>query len=172
MRYKIGEAVTVDYIALKRTTGLTNLKMQVFDEAGIEFAGSPITMIEVIAGTGENDLGLYTADFTPDAVGRWRIRIESATNKDDLSKIFQIQVTKEDDIKTVVDSIEGKVDNLDLDIIDVKTVVDSTEGKVDNLDADVIAVAGQITDVKVQTQSIEDKIDAIDLQIDSGGYIL
>lgn len=179
MRYKVGETLTVDYVALKRKTGLTNLKMQVWDEAGVEFAGSPITMIEVIAGTGETDLGLYTANFTPDAVGRWRIRIESATNKDDLSKIFEIQATKEDDIKSAVDNLDGdvvtldgkvvaldgKVDNLDADVVAVA-------GQITNLDADVVAVAGQITDVKSQTQSIEDKIDAIDLEIDTGGYVL
>jgi hypothetical protein len=179
MRYKAGEALKVNYIALKKTLGLVDLTMQVYDEAGVEFTGSPFTMTEVIAPTEDGGIGLYTATFTPDAVGQWRVRIQSPTNGDDISKIFEVQLTKEDDIKAQTQSIEDKVDNLDSDVAAVKGVVDQAVLDIANLDGDIVAVAGQITNldgdvvaVKAQTQSIEDKVDAIDLQISSGGYIL
>jgi len=193
MRYKAGDVLKVNYIALKRTTGLIDLEMQVYDEAGIEFVGSPFTMVEIVAPTEDGCIGLYQGTFTPDAVGQWIIRIQSATNGDDISKIFEVQLTKEDDIKTQTQAIEGKLDtailniaNLDGDIVAVAAQITNLDGdvaavagQITNLDGDVAAVAGQVTNldadvvlVKAQTQSIENKIDAIDLQISSGGYIL
>ena len=193
--YKKNEPIKVNYIALKKTTGLVDVLMQVYDENGVAF-GSPITMTEVVAGSGENPLGLYQGSFTPDENGQWRIRIESATNGDDISKVFEVGKYKLDDIKDQTQDIEDKIDiidgNVDLiktetdkipaiktetdkiqtidDNVDsVKTTVEATDGKVDAIKAKTDNLPA---DTATQLDDIEDKIDDIDTQINPGGYIL
>jgi hypothetical protein len=39
--------------------------------------------------------GIYTASFVPDEVGQWRIRITSVINKDNYSKIYEIDENTE-----------------------------------------------------------------------------
>jgi hypothetical protein len=191
MDYKKNEALQVNYIALKKTTGLTDVKMRVYNPADVLV--NEYTMVEVAASSGDASLGLYRKSFTPTTDGQWIVRIESIVNGDDISKIFEIGNYNLDDVKAQTQSIEDKEDIIDgnvdqalLDVAAVKGVVDSTEGKVDQTLLDVAAVKGvvdstetkvdgvviDIAAVKAQTQSIEDKVDTIDLQINAGGYIL
>ena len=156
MIYKKDEAIKVNYLALKKTIGLTDVEMQIYNPSDTLITTA--TMVEEVSETGENDLGLYRSSFTPTSSGQWRIRIQSATNGDDISKIFEIGNYKLDDLQTQLVTIDGKIDNLDDDVVDVKGVVDSTEGKVDGLVIDVAAV--------------KSVVDSIDLQINPGGYIL
>jgi len=158
MKYKLNTVIKVNYTALHRAASLVDLDMKVYDEAGVLF--STVTLTE-ISGSG----GIYYGSFTPDAIGQWRIRIQSVTNLDDIQKIFEISTSDIDEVKLQTQSIEDKIDTIDgnvsqslLDIAAVKDVVDSTEGKVDTVILDVAAVKGVV--------------DAIDLQISSGGYIL
>ena len=147
---KKNEEFRVNYIAIGKTTGLTDLTLTVYDEGGIAF-GAPIVMAEDAG-------GLYHGSFTPDAAGQWRITISSVVNHDDLQKVYDVVLATTDDVKTQTQSIEDKVDTID--------------GNVSQVLLDVAAV-------KLQTQSIEDKVDdvktvvdSIDLQINVGGYIL
>jgi len=198
MGYKKNEALQVNYIALKKTTGLTDVKMRVYNTADVLI--NEYTMIEVAASSGDAALGLYRKSFTPTTDGQWRVRIESVINGDDISKIFEIGNFKLDDIETivadidgnvdqalldiaavkgVVDSTEGKVDQAILDVAAVKGVVDSTEGKVDQTILDVAAVKGVVdsTEGKVDQSlldiaAVKGVVDNIDLQVNAGGYIL
>jgi hypothetical protein len=188
-RYKKNEAIKVNYIVIKKTTGLTDVLMHVYDEAGVELGSglSPVAMTEIV-GAG----GLYYGSFTPDANGQWRIRIQSAVNGDDVQRVFEVGNYKLDDVKDQTQDIEDKVDIIDGNVDLVKTETDKipsikTEtNKIqtidDNVDTIIIDVAAvkvvvdstetKVDNIKIQTQSIEDKIDDIDLQIDKGGYIL
>lgn len=149
--YKKNDALKVNYIALNKTTGLTDVSMAVYDEVGGLF--STVTMTEVV-GAG----GLYQGSFTPDESGQWRVRITSATNLDDISKIFEIGNYKLDDVKDQTQDIEDKIDIIDGNVTSIKSTVETTDGKVDTIITDVAAVKAVV--------------DAIELQINPGGYIL
>lgn len=166
MTYRVGNAIKVNYVALKRTTGLTDLYMRIYDKDGNELGSglSPVLMTEVV-GAG----GLYQASFTPDAVGQWRIRILSATNGDDISKVFEIEPYNLSDIEDHLEDLEDKLDFIDGNVTSVKNTVESTATKVDaiktktdNLPADTAA----------ELNYIKNKVDSIDAQINFGGYIL
>ena len=157
MRYKVGVPLRIDYIALKKTIGLIDVVLRVWDEAGVEF-GAPIVMTEIVAPTADVSLGLYTGVFTPDAVGQWRVRIQSATNGDDISKLFETQLTSEDDIKVQTQSIEDKVDAS-------KLVIDATKGVVD-------ATKLVVDATKLVVDNIKTVVDDIHNEITTGGYII
>ena len=169
MKYKVNTAIKVNYTALHHTASLIDLAMKVYDEAGVLFG--TVTLTEIV-GSG----GVYYGSFTPDAIGQWRIRIQSVTNLDDVQKVFEISTSDIDEVKLQTQSIEDKIDTIDgnvsqalLDIDAVKDVVDSIEGKVDTIQGKTDNLP---VDTATQLNTIESKIDAIDLQIDKGGYIL
>lgn len=151
---KLNEANKVIYIALNKTTGLTDLKLQPYDEAGVAF-GVPIVFSELANGA-------YEASFTPDAVGVWRVRVSSATNNDDAVKTFNVIASKLDDVKTVVDSVETKVDTIDTVVDATKVVADSVETKVDTIDTVVDAV--KVETDKIQT--VDDNVDSVISKVD------
>jgi hypothetical protein len=150
-RYKKNVAIKINYIAIKKTTGLTDVEMKVYDEAGGLF--STVTMTE-LGGAG----ALYYGSFTPDAVGQWRIRIQSATNLDDYQKVFEVGNYNVDDVKDQLDTVEGKVDVIDGNVTSIKSTVETTDGKVDDLQSDVTSIKGTV--------------ESLDIQINPGGYIL
>lgn len=158
-RYKKNEAIKVNYIVIKKTTGLTDVVMHVYDEAGVELGSglSPVAMTEIVGGG-----GLYYGSFTPDANGQWRIRIQSTVNGDDVQRVFEVGDYKLDDVKGQTQDIEDKVDVIDGNVTAIDGKVDDIKAKTENLPADTAS----------ELQDIKDKIDAVDLQIDKGGYIL
>jgi len=147
--YKKGEVLKVNYLALKKTAGLTDVTMYVYNPSDVLV--NTVVMTEVVAESGMDALGLYRGSFTPALEGQYRVRIESATNGDDISKVFEIGNFKLDDLDAQLVTIDGKVDNLDADVVAVKGVVDATKLVVD---------ATKIV------------VDSIDAQISQGGYIL
>ncbi len=188
MRYKKNVAIKVNYTALNKTGSLTDVTMYVFDEAGALF--DTVVMTELVEGSGFPESGIYYGSFTPDTKGQWRIRIISATNGDDIGKIFEVGDYDTDDVKSQLDTVEGKVDTIDgvvdsiegkVDIIDgnldsVKSTVESTEGKVDIIDANLDAVKTKTDNLPADTAAeityMKNKLDSLDTQINPGGYIL
>lgn len=175
MGYKKNVAIKVNYVALHRTTGLTDLEMHFYDEAGVEVPiTSPVTMTEIVGGN-----GAYYGSFTPDAKGQWRIRIQSATNNDDIQKVFEISDSDADEIKLQTQSIEDKTDIIDgnvdqtlLDIAAVKTQTQSIEDKADIIDGNVDQTLLDIAAAKAVIDATKVVVDSIDDQISTGGYIL
>lgn len=153
MDYKKNSTIKVNYIALNKTTGLTDVTMYVYDELGALF--TTVVMTELIEGSGVDPSGLYYGSFTPDEKGQWRVRIQSDTNGDDIQRVFEIGNYDVDDVKTQTQDIEDKVDTIDGNIDAIKT-------KTDNLPADT---SSEITYMK-------NKLDSLDTQINPGGYIL
>jgi len=68
--YKINTAIDVVYGAVGAKIGLSDLVLIATNPSGND--QTPITMVEI-------DNGLYKAAFTPNVVGRWRIRVTSIT---------------------------------------------------------------------------------------------
>jgi hypothetical protein len=88
MNYNKDSVVKVNYSVLHQSTGITDVTMQVFDETNALF--TTIIMAEIVGSP-----GIYMASFVPDEVGQWRIRITSVVNKDNYSKIYEIDENTE-----------------------------------------------------------------------------
>jgi len=165
MGYKKNVAIKVNYVALHRTAGLTDLDMKVYDEAGVLFA--TVTLTEIVGGG-----GAYYGSFTPDEKGQWRIRIQSATNHDDVQKVFEISNNDVDDVKSQLDTVEGKIDVIDGNVTSIKGTVETTDGKVDTVITDVAAVKGVVDSTETKVDGMITKLQDIDDQISTGGYIM
>lgn len=172
----IGQEHKIIYVALGKTTGLTDLLLQPYDELGAAF-GSPIAFTELVNGA-------YEASFTPDAEGIWRVRVSSVSNLDDAIKTIEVVAVEldmvaeaVDEVKTVVDAIKIETDKIQVvdDNVDaVKVVVDATAAKVDiikaktdNLPADT---AQELTDIDSGIAQVQTDIDIIKTGIKTGGY--
>lgn len=169
MRYKKNVAIKVNYVALHRTTGLTDLNMHIYDETGAELGSgfSPILMTEIVGGG-----GAYYAVFTPDAKGQWRIRIQSATNHDDIQKVFEVGDYDVDDVKAQTQSIEDKTDIIDGNVDLIKLETDKIQTIDDNVDAIKTKTDNLPADTAAELTEIDNKLQTIDDQISTGGYIL
>jgi len=163
--YKKGEVLKVNYLALKKTEGLTDVTMYVYNPSDVLV--NTVVMTEVVAESGMDALGLYRGSFTPALEGQYRVRIESATNGDDISKVFEIGNFKLDDLDAQLVTIDGKIDNLDADVVAVKGVVDSTEGKVDGLVVDVAAVKGVVDGIVTDVAAVKGVVDTTDGKVDN-----
>jgi hypothetical protein len=70
MQYKINESIIVRYLAIDNEEGLTDLLLTPTNPSGVD--QTPIAFTEI----GD---GLYTATFTPNALGWWLVRVTSAS---------------------------------------------------------------------------------------------
>ena len=84
--YKVGEVIEVTYQSTKVTSGLTDVTMEIFDETGAKDGTNFPDVVMAEIGT----TGRYKGSFTPDAVGKWRIMIDSPTKKGQLVKDFDV----------------------------------------------------------------------------------
>jgi len=113
--YKLNESITVTYQAAGGTTGLSDVTMQIYDESGaLDGVNFPdVTMTEV------GSSGRYEGSFTPDAVGVWRVVINSTTKPGQVVKQFDV-------VSHNIDSIGGAVGGLnDVSAADVNAEVDT-----------------------------------------------
>jgi methyl-accepting chemotaxis protein len=177
--YKKDVAITVMYVALMKTTGLTDVQMKVYDEAGGLF--STVTLTEVVSNG-----GLYMGSFTPDAEGSWRTRIQSAINKDDVQRLFEVNLVGIDDVNTLVTTIDGNVTSIKgtvestaSDVTSIKGTVESTasdvtsvKGTVESTASDVTSIKGTVESTASDVTSIKGTVEDIAAEITTGGYIL
>ena len=158
--YKKNETLTANYVALNKTAYLVDVTMRVYNPS--DSLVSTVVMTEVIAESGMAVLGLYRAPFIPNVDGQWRIRITSAVNGDDISKVFEIGNYKLDDIKDQTQDIEDKIDILDNNVDTINTNVSEIKIKTDNLPVDTAS----------EISTIQSKLDDIAASVNFGGYIL
>jgi len=167
--YKKNTAIQLAYRPINYTTGLTDITVKVYDEAGVLF--STTTMTEVV-GRG----GFYTDSFTPDAVGQWVARITSATNLDDVTKCFEVKLHDADDVDLHVQDVEDKIDIIDSNVDLIKIETDKIQTIDDNVDlikteTDKIQTIDDNVDlIKTETdkiQTIDDNVDLIKTKTDN-----
>jgi hypothetical protein len=189
-RYKKGEALQVNYLALKKTTGLTDVTMYVYNPS--DTLVNTVVMTEVVAPSGMDALGLYRGSFTPALDGQYRVRIQSAVNGDDISKVFEIGNYKLDDLQGQLVTIDGNVDLIKIEtdkipaiktetdkIPSIKTETDKIQTIDNNVDlvkteTDKIPAIKTETDkiaaIKTETdkiQTVDDNVDAIKTKTDN-----
>ena len=113
--YKIDEVIEVTYQASGGASGLSDIIMEIYDESGAkDIADFPDVTMAEISSSGE-----YGGSFTPDAVGTWRVVINSATSPGKVPR--QFNVTDHN-----IDSIGGAVGGLNnISSAEVNTEVDS-----------------------------------------------
>lgn len=136
---KVNVEKKVIYIALNKTTGLTDLVLQPYDEAGVAF-GSPIAFTELTNGA-------YQAAFTPDALGTWRIRVSSVTNHDEATKAFSVVEKDISDVVTLIDAMDVKVDAIKTETDKIQSTKDeviTAQTKIDNVATDLAIVKANV----------------------------
>lgn len=129
MNHKINTTKEIVYVALDFTEGLADLVLTVRKPDGSILSPAPIVT--------EQGNGVYTASYTPDALGTWQEKIESVSNGDKFIRTativdFDIDTLKaqNDAISSAVTSVDGKVDT-------ANTKLDSIETKVNNLGVEI-----------------------------------
>lgn len=150
----INKLKTVVYVPINFTGGLEDLTLTLRNPSGSIF--DTIVM-------SEESGGIYTATYTPNALGNWQEKVSSVSNGDIVIHTYDVVSYDADDIKTQTDSIETKVDTVD--------------GKVDTVDGKVDVIDGNIDSVKVTVETTDGKVDNINTKVDGiynnvnpGGY--
>lgn len=123
---KINTVKTVVYAAVNFITGLTDLVLTVRKPDGTIVTPSPTV-------TEQGD-GIYTASYTPDALGTWQEKFSSVVNGDKVFRSFTVEAIDLSDVNANVDDVETKVDTANGKLDALQTTADSIETKVDALD--------------------------------------
>lgn len=168
--YKVGIPISVRFTAPKFQTGLADCKVEVYDEIGVEIAGSPFAMTELNDGAATPTLlGIYEASFTPDAQGYWMVVASSDSKGGRSAKVHKVEGVDVDDLaKTVeVAAVETKVDTVD-------AVADAIKAKTDALPSDPAdqslvetAVTSAQTSINNNVDAVEAKVDTVDTVVDA-----
>lgn len=84
---KVGEILEVTYQAVGAEPGLTDVTMEILDETGAKDPTDfpDVTMTEIADAPGS-----YKGEFIPDAQGKWRVRMDSATKPGKMIKDFNV----------------------------------------------------------------------------------
>ncbi len=167
--YKSGVAIQVRFAPPDFESGLSDVKMEVYDEAGNEIVGSPFTMTEMDDGAATPTLlGVYedTSNFTPDAQGYWTVICYSIASGGKTARQYKIEGVDVDDlatasalttVDTVVDAIKAKTDLLPSDPADQSAVE--------------VAIDAAESAIRGGTESLETIKNAVDA-LSGGGMIL
>lgn len=141
--YAINQVIEITYQASGSTSGLTDVIMEIYDETrakdGVDFPD--VTMTEI------GSTGRYYGTLTPDAVGKWRVMIDSATKPGKLVKDYDVTAHNIDSVGSDVDGVKAKTDNLPAD------PASST-----NISTSEIAIRGADSDT---LKTLSDQIDTI-----------
>lgn len=153
MIHKINTPWEKTYQATKSTSGLTDVKMEIYDQTRAkDIVNFPDVIMTEIGSTGR-----YYGSFTPDEEGRWRVMIDSATKSGKV--VVDIFVTAHD-----IDSIGDAIAALnDLAAADINTEVDSALADYDGptkaeLDASELAIRGADSDT---LETLSDQLDDV-----------
>lgn len=98
--YKINQPVLVIFQSLGGETGITDLQMIVTDPQGND--SSPVVMTE-------NSGALYEAEFTPDEIGRWWVKILSNTFLENSQKVSYFVGSQEGVAGVIIQDDEGDI---------------------------------------------------------------
>ena len=158
MDYKVGLPITIQYVALKKTAGLTDLTFKSYNPS--EVLVDTIVMTEVGG-------GVYKAVFTPALVGQWRIDIASVVNGDSAGKVLEIEAYNIGDVKSGVDTVGGKVDAVKTELDAVQSAVGVTDGKVDTLTTKSDAIKTELDTVNGKADTITTNVAAVKTELDT-----
>ncbi len=107
---KVGKVIKVTYQAPNAESGLTDVTMSIYDETdSLDGIGFPDVVM-----TEKDTTGRYSATFTPDEKGEWRIHI--AKNAGSEGKLFATYSVGDFDVQELgekITVIESKVDAVD-----------------------------------------------------------
>lgn len=103
MSYKVSKAIEVSYQAAGAVSGLSDVQMDVYDEAHAIDAPKGGFMVEI------GSTGRYWKVFTPDAEGEWTVLIDSASTPGKIVKKFTVVAHDVDSVGDDVATLDGKV---------------------------------------------------------------
>lgn len=142
-QYKVSEVIEVTFQASGSTSGLLDVTMEIYDETrakdGVNFPD--VTMTEI------GSTGRYYGVFTPDAVGKWRVMIDSVTKPGKLVKDYDVVAHNIESIGNAVDAlndvstaaVNAEVDTALADYdAPTKAELDTTESNIRGTDNDTL----------------------------------
>lgn len=133
---KVNKVIEVSYQAAGSQSGLTDVQMDVYDEAHAIDAPKGGVMTEI------GSTGRYYAAFTPDAEGEWTVMIDSVTAPGKIVKHYKVGARDVDSVGDDISTVDGKVDALnDLSSSDVDSALASYDAATG---AEVATVDGKI----------------------------
>jgi len=134
MQYKINVVIKVDYISVDNLTGITDLYLTPTNPSGV--GQTPILFTAV-------GNGLYTANFTPNALGWWTVRVTSSTYPDNISAKSYYVGTSDDPYPAQED---GKITSVDTKIGEVQTTptVNTLLGRLKEINDNTKILNGEI----------------------------
>ena len=151
---KVDEAIVVTYQATGAETGLTDVQMDVYDEAGALIVEDPIVPMTEIAATGR-----YEKSFTPDAEGKWRVMIDSVTKKGKMVRDFDVVAHNVDSIGDAVATVNTDMAKNATVAKDASVAKDATVAKDASVAKDAtVAKAGADGDT---LKTLSDQLDGI-----------
>jgi len=135
MSYKINEAIKVYYRAVGAESGITDLQFITTNPSGTDI--ETVIMSEV-----SNHPGLYSGSFTPNAYGRWWIRLKSTTYPENvLSESYLVEDTflMTPDNKIITSTTDGSKERLDVNAtIAPRAKIDTNNSTTSTLEADEV----------------------------------
>jgi len=150
--YKVNEVIEVTYQSSGSVSGLTDVTMEIYDETrakdGVNFPD--VTMTEI------GSTGRYYGTFTPDAAGKWRVMVDSATKPGKLVKDYDIVAHNIDSIGNAVDGLNDISTTqvaTELETYDAakKAELDTTESNIRGADSDTLKTISDQIDNLPQT---------------------
>ena len=154
MSEKLNKVIEVIYQAAGATTGLVDVKMDVYDEAHIEDVAKGVAAMTEVGTTGR-----YYASFTPYAEGEWTVLIDSIVAPGKVVKHYTVVAHDVDSVGDDVATVDGKVVTT---IADVATV----DGKVTALND--IAPADVATELATYDAPTKAELDSAEASIKGG----
>jgi len=132
----------------------------VYDEANNVFANG--VMIHFAK-------GIYTATWTPDAVGEWTFECECNNPKFYRALTYSVSKGIEKSISDKLDTVDNLIDLIKVktdtilwsDIMTIDTIVDAIKAKTDTI------VWGDITDIESKIDTVDTVVDAIKVKTDN-----
>lgn len=141
MSEKVNKAIEVTYQAAGSTTGLDDVKMEVYDEGhALDVAKGVAAMTEI------GSTGRYYATFTPDAEGEWQVHIDSVTTSGKVVKHYTIVAH---DVDSVGDAVAGLND---IDAAGVNAEVDTALTDYDAATGAEVAALENLSSSDVQAE--------------------
>jgi len=111
--------------------------------------------------------GYYYASFTPLAEADYDLEV-LCTDDRVMGQTWETEVADLDDIKGVVDTIDGNVDQtLSGTETAIIAEIDANEAKIDLIQTDTTQIISDVGDVQTTVDSIETKVDAMQIDVTS-----
>jgi hypothetical protein len=126
--YLINEAIEIVYQAPNKEVGLTITAEIVLPNGSKDSNFPDITLTELLS------KGIYTGNFTPNAIGDWKVVVHKPGDEGQVVKRYSVGDYNVHSIGGSIESLETSVDGVGSQVTTVESKIDSLDTKVGGLD--------------------------------------